>query len=239
MSSMDRVVLVGAGGGVGRACSALLSRKYEVLALLRDESRLESLPEGVEPLIFDVERLDDIDGFMRELAARYGKLKALVYCAGLQNIKPVRVLKASEMERIFRVNLYAPILFARAFAKRSVHSADNPSIVFITSIAAFRPEKGIVPYSASKAALESAARGLALELAPIRVNCVAPGFLETAMTEAYPDIYSESFKEELRRSSPLGICTTEQVCRSVEFLLSESAACTTGESLKVDGGALL
>jgi NAD(P)-dependent dehydrogenase (short-subunit alcohol dehydrogenase family) len=236
---MDNVLVVGASSGIGRAVALKLREHYHVFGMGRRLERLKEL-DGVEAVPFDVTKLEAITPMLKTLAKTYGKFRSVVYCAGVQSLKPVRIFKPDEMQALFAVNTYAPFFFAKAFAARSVHDAQaNPTVVFVSSIAGEKSEKGIIPYAASKAALNSLTAGLALELAPIRVNAVAPGFLQTEMTERFAHVYDDDFIERVRCEYPLGLGTPEDVADLIDFLLSERARYLTGEVIRIDGGGAL
>ncbi len=109
----------------------------------------------------------------------------------------------------------------------------------VSSVAAQRPEPAIVPYAASKAGLDALIKGLARELAPRRAVGVAPGWLDTEMTQAHARLYGAEFKDALEKRSPAGAATVESVVDAIAFLMSPQARHVTGEILRVDGGAML
>ncbi len=237
---MDNLLVVGASSGVGKECAITLSKEYNVFAVARREDRLNELKEyGITPIVFDLSSLDKIDSFVKSLAKEYDKFKAIVYSAGKQSIKPLRVIKPQDIDDIFHINFYAPMLFAKAFSSRSVHLPNNPSITFISSIAAQKPEKGILTYSASKAALDNLTKGLAKEIAPIRVNAIAPGFMITQMTQAFDSVYTKEFIDKVSKDYPLGLGSVDKVANLVEFLVSQKADYITGDIIRVDGGGIL
>jgi len=234
------VLVVGASSGIGRAVAINLSGNYSVIAVARREERLKALKEyGIQAEVFDVIQIEKVTNFVNDLVDKYGKLMSLVYCAGMQNIKPLRMLKVEEAKAIFDVNFFGGLLFAKAFTSKGVHLKGNPSIVFISSIAGQKPEKGILSYSASKAAIDNITKGLAKEVAPIRVNAIAPGFLKTEMTKKFKQVYTDEFIENIKKQYPLGMGSPENIADMVRFLISEQASYVTGNIVRMDGGGAL
>jgi len=231
------VLVVGASSGIGRAVAINLSENYNVIAVARRKERLKALKEyGVQAKVFDVIQIEKVANFVNDLVDKYGKLMSLVYCAGMQNIKPIRMLKVEEAKEMFDVNFFGALFFAKAFASKRVHLEENPSIVFISSIAGQKPEKGILSYSASKAAIDNITKGLAKEIAPIRINAIAPGFLKTEMTEKFKRVYTDEFIENIMQEYPLGLGSPENIADMVRFLISEQASYVTGNIIRMDGG---
>ncbi len=232
---LSNILVVGASSGIGYAIAKLLSKEHTVVAVARREERLKEF-ENYE--IFDVLDLESIASFVKDLVKKYGKFDSLIYCAGAQNIKPLKVTKVDEAKELFDVNYFAPLFFAKSFSSKRVVNS-NSSILFISSIAGFKPESGILNYSASKSALNNLTQGLAKEIAPIRVNAIAPGFLETEMTDSFSHIYSDAFKSKLRDECPLGLGSVEDIANLAEFLVSQKAKYITGDIIRVDGGGML
>jgi gluconate 5-dehydrogenase len=232
-------LIVGASSGIGRALAERLAPKMAVTALARRADRLESLAAmGVETIACDASQSDMLEQAVQQAVARNGKVSSMVYCAGMQKIKPLRLTKPAEIAELLRINLEAPLILGGLFTSRRV-STDDAVFCAVSSIAAARPEPGIVAYAAAKAGLDAMVKGLAREAAPRRAVAVAPGWLDTEMTQAYASIYGEQFRSDLERSSPRGIATVNAVVDCIEFLLSPSAAFITGEVVRVDGGAAL
>lgn len=234
------VLVVGASSGIGRAVAERLAAGgAQVTALARRADRLAELAAaGIGTVAADVTDLSGIAGVVQAAVAERGLLTGLVYCAGMQVIKPMRSLTVEETDRLYRVNLVAPTLFAAAFASARVSTRDGVFCA-VSSVAALRPEPAIVPYSASKAGLDALIKGLARELAPRRAVGVAPGWLDTEMTQAHARFYGAEFKEGLEKRSPAGAATVESVVEAIAFLMSPRARHVTGEILRVDGGAVL
>jgi len=192
-----------------------LSKKIDIIAISKED--------------FDVRNLSEIESFVKSIVKKYGKFDNLIYIAGVQNIKPLRVMKIDEIKEMFDINFFGAMMFAKSFASKRV-SNPNSSITFISSIAGIEAESGILAYSASKGALNNLIQGLAKEISPIRVNGVAPGFMQTKMTK----VYTDEFVEEMQAKSPLGLVTPKDVADVIEFLISSSKI--TGEIIRIDGG---
>jgi gluconate 5-dehydrogenase len=215
------------------------ARQGAVTALARRTDRLAELAAaGIATIAADVTDLAAIGGVLQAAVAERGPLTGLVYCAGVQIIKPMRSLGVDEVERLYKTNLIAPTLFAAAFGSARISTRDAVFCA-VSSVAAQRPEPAIVPYSASKAGLDALIRGLARELAPRRAVAVAPGWLDTEMTQAHARMYGAEFREALEKRSPAGAATVESVVEAIAFLMSSQARHVTGEILRVDGGATL
>lgn len=233
------VLIVGASSGIGRAVAERCRASAAVTAVARRADRLATLSDqGINVAACDVTDFAALELLVNQAVERSGKLTALVYCAGLQMIKPLRSLKADDLNNVLAVNLLAPLFLAKSFASQRV---SMPDAVFcaVSSVAAQRPEPGIVAYSVAKAGLDALIKGMAKELGPRRAVGVAPGWLDTEMTQGYKHIYNEEFQAALAKRSPAGIATVDSVVDVIEFLLSSNARHVTGEVITVDGGAIL
>jgi gluconate 5-dehydrogenase len=233
------VLVVGASSGIGHALAERLAPTARVTAMARRLDRMQPLvAHGVWPMALDVSNTEDIAAAVKSAVAERGKIDALVYCAGLQRIRPLRSSTPAELRQVLAINLEAPLVFASLFASRLL-SSDKAVFCAVSSIAARRPEPGIVAYAAAKAGLEALVHGLAREAAPRRAVAVAPGWLDTEMTRGCGQIYGESFQQRLAAASPAGIASVASVVDAICFLISPAAAHITGSTLTIDGGASL
>ena len=235
--SVENLLIIGACGDIGKELVRELCCKFCIIAVCRSLPIEKDICDNTIYIEFDVCNLDEIDSLVDDIANSYGSIKSVIYAAGLQIIKPVKLMVADECKKQFDVNYFAPFFFAKAFAKKKNHSGQNSSIIFVSSIAGNKPEPGIVNYSASKSALNTLTKGLARELKGIRVNSVSPSFLITNMTKAFPKVYSDKAITEIDKLYPLGIGSVDDVVNLVVFLLSEKSMYITGSILNVDGGA--
>lgn len=232
-------IIIGASSGVGAACASRFSLHYRVTGI----SRRGTLPEGLSEehavgLPCDATSSDALKTAVESAVGRFGKISLMVVAAGMQLIKPVRNLKEAEIHQLLGTNVAVPVLAASLFASQRFSHPDAV-LCLVSSIAAQRSEPGIVLYAATKAATSSLVQGLAKELSPRRVVGVAPGWLDTPMTQAYAHVYTPEFVDGLKSRSPLGLASVDDVVDSIEFLASGGAKKVTGQVLVVDGGASL
>ena len=234
------VLVVGASSGIGRRIVEVLSKDMTVIAIARRKDRLDSLHDlGVNTKQFDVTDFEEILPFVRQISKEYGRISSLIYAAGTQEINTIKSIQIDKAKKMFDVNFFGAMWFAKAFTNKLIRSKHNPSITFISSVAGSQPEIGILNYSASKAALNNLTKGLAKEIAPVRVNAIAPGFLRTEMTEKFQDIYNEEFISNMERSLPLGLGDVNDIAQVVKYLISEESKYITGNIVNLDGGGSL
>ncbi|HSG39920.1 MAG TPA: SDR family oxidoreductase, partial [Thermoanaerobaculia bacterium] len=204
-------------------------------AILQELRRLSDAPHFVF-------RCDVTDGNQVELLfdaveARWGGLDCLVNNAGVWVHDPLAQIQSERLQATFAVNVVGPFLCAR-YAIPRLTGSDNASIINISSTAGQRGEAFYSAYAASKGALISATKSWSSELAPeIRVNAVAPGWVDTEMTSS---TLSGEYREQVVASIPLHrIATPEDIAGPVLFLASPLARHITGEILNVNGGSVL
>jgi enoyl-[acyl-carrier protein] reductase III len=237
-------LVTGGTRGIGRAISVQFARAgARVLAnYLRNEtaaSELKALAEQ-EQLHIDLCRADlTVPEGLRRLEAAMppagSPLSGLVHCAAIGAHRPFSELTARHLDWTFALNVRAFFELVKLFLPRF---SDGSSIVALSSPGALRAISDYAVVGASKGALESLARHLAVEFAPrgIRVNILAPGAIATDAWKAIPQ--GEARLEEAARRSPLRrLVTPEEVARAAQFLCSPAASGINGHTLVVDGGA--
>jgi NAD(P)-dependent dehydrogenase (short-subunit alcohol dehydrogenase family) len=171
----------------------------------------------------------------------FGRIDAVVVTAGLHVVAPVEEFPLDAWERTMAINLRAPFLFVQAAADALADTGG--SVVLTGSTAAFRGSRGTFAYAASKGALVSLTRALAVELAPrgVRVNCVCPGWIDTPFNDPYWDRQADrdGALAELIDRIPAGRQgTAGEVAELIVYLIGPGAKYITGQSVIVDGGLL-
>lgn len=242
MNNDTKTVLVtGATRGLGLAiCELLAADNYRVIGVARKESvdyrKLKQSYLGkVHFLPVDLSSLEKLYNFSDEIQKRFGRLYALVNNAGIGGAGILPTMHEVDIDQIIRVNLQAPILLSKYLSRGMLLNRDG-RIVNVSSIIAHTGFSGLSVYGATKAGLVGLTKSLAREFgkAGITVNCVAPGFMETEMTE----VLQSHNLDSIRRRSPLDrFATTHEVAGSVLYLLTEAAGALTGSIITVDAGS--
>jgi 3-oxoacyl-[acyl-carrier protein] reductase len=235
------VVSGGSRGLGGALVSGLLERCYRVATFSRSKTSLvqQLARERKGSGTFHWAAVDGRDPaalgeFVKEVAARFGRLDLLVNNAGIAVEGVLPMMRPEHMAEAVQVNLTASLVLTQA-ASRVMLRQGSGCIVNISSVNAIRGHAGVAVYSATKAALDGLTRSLARELGPrnIRVNSVAPGYFESDMVKDMP----ETDRQRIARRTPLGrLARVEEVANAVFFLASEQASFITGQILVVDGG---
>lgn len=251
-----KVVLVtGAARGIGRAIAERLARDGADVALA--DARADRLEEGVAAveghggralaLSADVTQKAEVDAMVESTVDRLGRIDALFSNAGVIEVEPFLEAKEASWDRIMAVNAKGVFLCGQA-AARAMIPRKGGCIVNIASIASRIGIPDMAAYSASKAAVVSLTRSMALALAPhrIRVNAVAPGIVDTDMWAKIDTqraaLANVAPGEPMRRrvaSIPLGRAVTpDEVASLAVFFLGPDAQCITGQTCAVDGGSV-
>jgi 3-oxoacyl-[acyl-carrier protein] reductase len=239
------VVVTGGSRGLGLAISRKLSAAgYGVIAVARKMSdqlsgaMQESRKPGTGSLDFVAFDLGDTQGIpklARTLRQQFGPVYGLVNNAALGTDGLLANMKNSQIEELLRVNTLAPIMLSK-YLVRSMMADGGGRIVNVTSIIGFTGYSGLSVYGATKASMIGFTRSLAREVGRIgiNVNAVAPGFLDTEMTQGLAD---EQRQQVARRSALHRLVDVDDVADSVEFLLGDKAKSITGTVLTVDAGS--
>ena len=183
----------------------------------------------------DVSDPQQVQAAIEQVAAHFGRIDALVNNAGIAVFKPILETTVEDWSRVLATNLTGPFLCTQACAPVMLRSGGG-SVVNIASISGLRASTLRVAYGTSKAALIHLTKQQAVELGEvgIRVNCVAPGPVETAMAQ---QVHSADIRTSYHDAIPLNrYGMVEEIAEAVAFLCSEAASFINGQTLAVDGG---
>lgn len=245
MELTDQTIMVtGASSGIGRETALLLSQLGARVVLvgrnLTQLDRTRSLLEGTahHAYVFDLSSVENISSWMKEVASECGLLNGLVHSAGIQFTRPLRILSSESYEELMSVNVKAAIFLAKAYRQKKVCAPDGGSLVFLSSVMGLVGQSGQSAYSASKGALLTLTKSLALELSheKIRVNSVAPAMVRTEMTEKMLQLLTPEQISHIEAMHPLGFGNPRDVANAIAFLVAGSSRWITGTTLVVDGG---
>ena len=239
-------IVTGAGQGIGESIALRLAQEgAEVLVVGRSIDPLRETVDAITSaggkawaIAGDISSEYDVDAVIRDAMGRWSRIDVLVNNAAVFDEPPFLELSAETFRATFDINVTGTFLLSQAVAKEMV-AAGRGSIVHISSIDSLGADGPFSAYTATKAAVVSLARTMTMELAPlgVRVNCVAPGFVNTDMvhktsTPAVLDHMLHDFQRvPLRRLVEPG-----EIAAAVAFLSSEEASAITGTNLVVDGG---
>jgi 3-oxoacyl-[acyl-carrier protein] reductase len=232
-------LVTGASGGIGSAIAGALAGQGARLAVSgSNAAKLESFRTGLGPnhvaLPCDLSDGAAVDQLVPQAVAALGRLDILVNNAGVTRDNLTMRMKDEEWSDVLRVNLEAAFRLCRA-AARPMMKARFGRIVSITSVVGATGNPGQANYAASKAGLVGMSKALAQELASrgITVNCVAPGFIRSAMT----DVLQDEVKDALLKRIPAGdLGDGADIGAAVVYLASREAGYVTGQTLHVNGG---
>lgn len=241
---MHNVLITGGSRGIGLAIARRLAGAgYHVIVVARHEN--EELGHAVQDTIrqgrgalrfkpFDLSKVDAIPAFVKELRDEFGAIYGLVNNAGIGTEGLLATMHNSEIEALLRLNVLSPVILTK-YVVRHMMADGGGRIINMSSIIASTGYNGLSVYGATKAAATGFTRSLAREVGKlgITVNAVAPGFIDTELTQGLGD---EQRKRIAGRSALRRLPEAEDVARMVEFLLGDGGRNITGSVLTVDAG---
>lgn len=235
-------IVTGASQGIGEAIAEELAREGAHVALVDvQKEKLEALAERFRAAgwkasarVVDVTRLDRVVAVVEDVLRDLGRIDHLVNNAGITRDNLLLRMKEEEWDAVIGVNLKGSWNFAKAVIRPMV-AARGGRIVNIASVVGLTGNPGQANYAASKAGVMGFSRALAREVASrgITVNCVAPGYIATSMTEGLPEEVKKAFMDNIPLKR-FGL--PKEVASAVKFLLSDEAAYITGQVINVNGG---
>ena len=247
-STRKSALVTGAASGIGRSAVLALARagydvaiNYSRSEAAADEVAAEAAKLGAKTLLCRCDVADDagVRAMLENVAGSFGRLDALINNAGTTSTvrpKDFEAMTGEEWDRVFAVNVRSVFIVTRA-ALPLLRKADAPCIVNTASIVGLRPGPQPLPYAASKAAVVNLTKTLALNLGPqIRVNAVAPGWMEGDwMQRMLKDRY-EDLMGRRAKATPLKRCVTAEDVAETMMSLIQGNRFVTGEIITVDGG---
>jgi len=235
------ILITGASSGIGQSIAIECSKMGATIIITgRNEKKLQetlALLDQNKPHTLFVTNLTD-DNEVDQLVQNLPPINGFVNSAGVLKKLPFKFAKRSHFNEIMDTNFLAPALLLQKIYKKGLLLNDS-SVVFISSIASHVASIGNVSYMASKAAINSLARGVALELSPknIRVNCIEPALI---LTDLSKNALAEDELAAYEKRFPLGrFGKPEEVAYAAIYLLSDASSWTTGTVITIDGGITL
>ena len=239
---MKTAIVTGGGSGIGLAITEkFINAGIKTIIIGRDEEKLnrakESFGELCVPVTGDVSNLSSIPGLVESMMKEHGTIDTLVNNAGINMKKDFLDVTDEDFQKIILTNLTAVFALSREVIKHMLANGSG-SVINISSMASQYGIPKVIAYTASKSAIEGMTRAMATELSPkgIRINCIAPGFIATAMSAKALDSDPERKGKALGRT-PMGyLGQPADIGDAALFLASDAAKYITGVVLPVDGG---
>ncbi|BBY38152.1 beta-ketoacyl-ACP reductase [Mycobacterium mantenii] len=240
------IVITGGASGIGLA-AAQAAAEAGAAVMLADRNRVALDAAHVELKRFDtpvgiheteVSDAASVQNLFSATLSTFGRIDGLVTSAGIERSVPALELTEDDFDEVLRVNLKGSFLCAQAFGRALIDAGSGGSIVTVSSAVAFSGRPNAAQYTASKGAVVSLTKTLAIEWGPlgIRVNSVAPGLIDAPIAAGVAAEYREAYASR----TPLGrIGTPRDVAKVIRFLLSDEAAYVTGQTIVVNGGYLM
>jgi len=239
------IIITGASSGIGRQCAIECSKQGAVITLVaRNTQRLEDTRsylsgEGHYIISQDISELDKIEHIVKEAVAKNNRVSGFVHAAGTERTLPLKMHKPSLIQELFQINTFSAFEFARILSQKKYADPWLSSFILISSIMGVVGNSGLTGYSATKGAIISAVKSMAVELSKknIRINAISPGHIKgTAMSENNDSFLSDEAMQKITDAHPLGLGDTADIANAVVFLLSNASKWITGTNIIIDGG---
>ena len=244
---MEKYALItGATRGIGKQIAITLAKQGYNIALnyRKENEELENTKKEIEEIGVqilavkgDIANFEDCENFVKQVIERFGQIDVLVNNAGITKDMLLMRMKKEDFEQVIDTNLVGTFNVTKNVVPYMM-KARSGRIINISSVVGIAGNAGQTNYSASKAGIIGFTKSLAKEIASrnILVNAVAPGFIETNMT----DVLKDDVKQEIAKNIPLKrMGTAQDVANVVKFLASDDSSYITGQVINVDGGMLM
>ena len=235
---MSKVAIVtGASRGIGRAIAKSLAKKDYIVIANYNKSEKEAIElqnefNNIDTFKADISKRNEVKKLVEYTLNKYKKIDVLVNNAGIDNEKLFQDITDEDWQNVISTNLYSVFCVTQEVVNSMIHNKSG-CIINISSIYAIQGGPCAVAYTASKAGIDGITKSLSKELGPsgIRVNSIAPGFIDTDMNK----YYSEKDIDEIKRQTPLQkIGKPEDIAKCVNWLVEDEF--TTGQIISINGG---
>lgn len=240
----NTALITGASSGIGRFCAETLAKNgANVILIGRDEARLKATEKncqqhGVKTLVIsaDIKNNADVSSMIKQAKQQFKSVDTVINAAGIASRVPLLETSEKQWDDVFDTNVKGTFLVAKACADWMISTKTAGNIINVSSSAAFSTTKPRIAYSASKIAVESATRTMALNLVEhnIRVNCIAPGFFITSMTETY--LTTDDGKSDIKKVPMQRAASLDEMEGVLMLLASSASSYMTGSIIRIDGG---
>lgn len=238
-----KILITGASSGIGKQCAIdCAAMGANVIMIGRSQERLGEVLSQINYSdssfgVIDITDYDAVKTFITNEVSNNGPFDGFIHSAGIDKTMPLRNVSPKDMQMVYETNVVAGINILKLLTKKG---SFKPSFkaVLVASITALIARVGTLSYTASKGALVSAVRELAVELAPkgININCISPGTVLTPLMQHVLEQMSDEERKKRLSGFPLEIGKPEDISNACIYLLSEAARWITGQNLVVDGG---
>lgn len=246
MGERKTVLVTGGSRGIGKEVALKFAENgYDVIVnYVSDKTKVEELEKefkekGADSLILkaDVSKVEEVENLVKQAIEKFEKIDVLVNNAGITKDNLLMRMSEEEFDRVLEINLKGTFLVTKAVTKYMMKKREG-SIINLSSVVGVAGNAGQCNYAASKAGVIGFTKSIAKELSSrnIRANAVAPGFIQTDMTDVLP----ENVKESIYNQIPLKrMGTAKEVAELIYFLGSEQSNYITGQVINIDGGMVM
>lgn len=238
------ILITGAASGIGRQCAIDFSQQGANLILLdinREELQVtkELCNQNIVCSCYECNLTESskLKELVNQIVTECGLISGMLYCAGIEKTLPYTHLSEIDYENIYSVNVIGAMNLLKHISKKQ-NRTENAKYVLIASITAIVGRPGVAAYAASKGAIVSLVKTLALEMAPkgLTINCISPGTILTPLMQTMMNSLTEEQQKERKAGFPLGLGTPSDIANTAMFLLSDASRWITGQNIIIDGG---